>query len=163
MDLGRGGRPGLASVPVTEIREISADQTKLAAATLLELRPRWGTVDALVDFVDTDLRPRGYRLVGVFAGRDDSAVSVLGFREAWHSAWGHHLYVDDLITAATARGHGYADLLMVWAKQEASRLECEAVHLDSGVGADRAAAHRLYMRHHLHITAHHFTVQMDHH
>ncbi|WP_433658415.1 hypothetical protein ACQPW1_40870 [Nocardia sp. CA-128927] len=76
---------------MTEIREISADQTKLAAATLLELRPRWGTPDALVDFVDTDLRPRGYRLAGVFTGSDDSAVSVLGFREAWHSAWGHHL------------------------------------------------------------------------
>ncbi|MFI6047034.1 GNAT family N-acetyltransferase [Nocardia sp. NPDC051321] len=146
---------------MTEIREISADQTKLGAAALLELRPRWGTVDALVDFVDTDLRPRGYRLVGVFTEADDAAVSVLGFREASHSAWGHHLYVDDLITTPAARGHGHADLLMTWAKQEALRLNCEAVHLDSGVGPDRAPAHRLYMRHHLAITAHHFTVSAD--
>ncbi|PXX69086.1 acetyltransferase (GNAT) family protein [Nocardia tenerifensis] len=146
---------------MTEIREIGADQTKLAAATLLELRPRWGTSDALTHFVDTELRPRGYRLAGVFLPDDDSAVSVLGFREAWHTAWGHHLYVDDLITAATARGHGHADLLMSWAKQEARRLNCEAIHLDSGVGPDRAPAHRLYMRNHLSITAHHFTVQAD--
>ncbi|WP_405161295.1 GNAT family N-acetyltransferase [Nocardia sp. NBC_01499] len=143
---------------MTKIREISADQTKLGAATLLELRPRWGTTDALVEFVDTDLRPRGYRLAGVFIDGNDSAVAVMGFREAWHTAWGHHLYVDDLVTAATARGNGYGDLLMTWAKHEARRLNCEAVQLDSGVGPDRAAAHRLYMRHHLAITAHHFTV-----
>ncbi|WP_433658417.1 GNAT family N-acetyltransferase [Nocardia sp. CA-128927] len=69
--------------------------------------------------------------------------------------------MDDLITAATARGHGHADLLMTWAKQEAQRLNCEGVHLDSGVGPDRAAAHRLYMRHHLRISAHHFTVPTE--
>ncbi len=46
--------------------------------------------------------------------------------------------------------------LMHWAIAEAQRLEREAIHVDCGVGADRAAAHRLYVRNHLHITAHHF-------
>ena len=43
---------------------------------------------------------------------------------------------------------------------EGRRLGCEAVHLDSGVGSDRAAAHRLYMRHHLRISSHHFQLEL---
>ena len=39
---------------------------------------------------------------------------------------------------------------------EARRQGCAAVHLDSGVGQNRAAAHRLYMRHHYRIGCHHF-------
>jgi hypothetical protein len=45
---------------------------------------------------------------------------------------------------------------MDWLDQEAARLGCEGLHLDSGVAADRAPAHRLYMRHKLRISAHHF-------
>ncbi len=56
-------------------------------------------------------------------------------------------------------GHAVADMptLMRWVVVEAQRLNCEAIHLDSGVGADRAAAHRLYMRNRFDITAHHFS------
>ena len=75
-------------------------------------------------------------------------------------AWGHYLYVDDLSTVPAARGRGHADLLMAWVVDQARRLGCEAVHLDSGVGADRAAAHRLYMRHHLRISSHHFQLEL---
>ena len=123
---------------------------------MLTLRPRWQSADALVKFVDTRLRPAGYRLAGVFDTDPETAVSVIGFREAWSTAWGHHLYVDDVSTVPDARGRGHADALMRWVIAEAQRLNCEAIHLDSGVGADRAAAHRLYMRNHFAITAHHF-------
>lgn len=128
---------------------------------MLALRPRWQTAEALMEFIDTRLRPAGYRLAGVFENDPETAVSVIGFRESWSTAWAHHLYIDDLSTVADARGRGHADALMRWAIAEAGRLNCEAVHLDSGVGADRAAAHRLYMRHHLGITAHHFTHAID--
>ncbi|MGA8329664.1 MAG: GNAT family N-acetyltransferase [Mycobacterium sp.] len=72
-------------------------------------------------------------------------------------AWGHYLYVDDVSTLPNARGRGYADLLTRWVIEEALRLNCEAIHLDSGVGEERAAAHLLCMRNHLQITAHHFS------
>jgi hypothetical protein len=49
---------------------------------------------------------------------------------------------------------------MKWVIAEARRRNCEAVHLDSGVGSDRASAHRLYMRHHLQISAHHFSLEV---
>ncbi|UXA16056.1 N-acetyltransferase [Mycobacterium sp. SMC-4] len=145
---------------MVEVREILTGKTGEAADALLELRPRWKTPAALVDFVDSQLRPAGYRIVGAFEPGSAAASSALGFREAHSTAWGHYVYVDDLSTVSTARGRGHADLLLRWVIAEAQRLGCEAVHLDSGVGPDRAAAHRLYMRHHLQITSHHFTIEL---
>lgn len=145
---------------VTDIRELTEEQTKLGAEALLALRPRWETVDAIVELVDTRLRPAGYRLIGAIDDQSESAASVLGFRESWTSAWGHFLYIDDLSTLPAARGRGHADLLLRWVEDEAQRLGCESIHLDSGVGPDRASAHRLYMRHHLRISAHHFEVEL---
>ncbi|UGT43837.1 GNAT family N-acetyltransferase [Nocardia yamanashiensis] len=144
---------------MTEIRELPEGRTDLAAAALLELRPRWST-DTLVELIDERLRPAGYRLVGGFDGAHEFAVAALGFREAFNTAWGHHVYVDDVSTLPEARGHGHAEALLTWVIAEARRLGCEAVHLDSGVGAQRAAAHRLYMRNHFAITSHHFTLEL---
>jgi hypothetical protein len=39
---------------------------------------------------------------------------------------------------------------------EGRRLDCDQLHLDSGVGLDRADAHRLYLNPGLAIAAHHF-------
>lgn len=145
---------------MTNVREIEAGQTKLAADAMLALRPRWRTVDAVVSMIDMHLRPEGYQLVGVFEQDMDSALAVMGYRESRSSAWGHHLYIDDLFTLPEARGRGHADLLMRWVRDAARRLGCEAINLDSGVNADRAPAHRLYMRHQMVITAHHFTAKV---
>jgi GNAT superfamily N-acetyltransferase len=140
------------------VREIGAGETALGAAAMLGLRPRWETASGMVNLIDTRLRPAGYRLVGVFESAAEPAVAVMGFRESWSTSWGHNVYVDDLFTVPGARGSGHADRLMRWVKDEAHRLGCEAVHLDSGVNPDRAPAHRLYMRHRMAITAHHFSV-----
>jgi GNAT superfamily N-acetyltransferase len=123
---------------------------------MLELRPRWETAAAIVDFIDDSLRPAGYRLIGAFDGQESDALAVAGFREVRALAWGHYLYVDDVSTVPRARRSGHAERLMSWLTEEARRLGCEGLHLDSGVAADRAPAHRLYMRHGLRISAHHF-------
>ncbi|KAA0108746.1 N-acetyltransferase [Mycolicibacterium sp. P1-5] len=141
---------------MAEVSEIYAGQTRRAATAMLTLRPRWQSAEALMEFIDGRLRPNGYRLAGVFNDDLEAAVSVIGCRESWSTAWGHHLYVNDLSTIPDARGRGHADSLIRWVLAEALRLNCEAIHLDSGVGADRAAAHRLYMRNNFAITAHHF-------
>jgi GNAT superfamily N-acetyltransferase len=141
---------------VINIREIPKGVTELAAETMLALRPRWSNPAELTEVIDTQLRPRGYRLVGAFRGDEGHAVAVAGFREMITLAWGHHLYVDDLSTLPSERGQGHADRLMTWLEEEGRRLGCESLHLDSGVGPDRAPAHRLYMRHKLRISSHHF-------
>lgn len=144
---------------VAELVEIGADETDRAGAALRALRPRFASAEAVVALVDEHLRPAGYRLVGVFEdGRD--ALSVIGFHQAWSTAWGKHIYVGDLSTLPHARGRGYASMLLDWVVAEARRLGCEAVHLDSGVGADRATAHRLYMRHGFRISSHHFVLAL---
>lgn len=52
--------------------------------------------------------------------------------------------IDDVSTVAAARGHGHADALMQWVIGEAQRRNCEAVHLDSGIGSDsRVGASRV--------------------
>lgn len=145
---------------MVELREIGPGDTVQAAEAMLELRPRWGEAAAIVGFIDGTLRLAGYRLVGAFEQAADAAVSVAGFREVRSTAWGHYVYVDDVSTLPAARGRGHADALMQWVIDEAQRLGCESVHLDSGVGADRAPAHRLYMRHHLRISAHHFALDL---
>jgi GNAT superfamily N-acetyltransferase len=145
---------------MVSVREIGEGETALAATAMLGLRPRWQTADAVVNLIDTRLRPAGYRLVGAFESASEPAAAVMGFRESWSTSWGHNMYVDDLFTVPDARGRGHADRLLDWAKDEARRLGCEVVHLDSGVSPDRAPAHRLYMRHRMAITAHHFSLEM---
>jgi GNAT superfamily N-acetyltransferase len=140
---------------VAELREIPEGRTELAVDALAELRPRWPDAEAMTQHIDRRLRPAGYRLVGVF-GSGTNALAVAGFRQCHGLAWGHYLYVDDLVTSEAHRGAGHAGRLLVWLEAEASRLGCEALHLDSGVGPDRAAAHRLYMSRHLRISAYHF-------
>jgi GNAT superfamily N-acetyltransferase len=57
------------------------------------------------------------------------------------------------------RGHGRA--LLRWLLEEAGRQGCDQLHLDSGVGLDRADAHRLYLNAGMVISAHHFTRQVQ--
>jgi hypothetical protein len=72
---------------VIEVREIQSGSTAQAAPAMLELRPRWETAEALVDFIDDALRPTGYRIVGVLDDRESEALAVAGFREVRSLAW----------------------------------------------------------------------------
>ena len=140
---------------MSDVRELQAGESHLAAAALLELRPDIGTPWALAERVERQ-RAAGYRLVASFEPGVDDAAAVAGFRLAEGLAWGRHVYVDDLVTRAALRGRGHADAVMAWVADEARRLGCEQLHLDSGVGPDRADAHRFYFRHGMRIVSYHF-------
>ena len=139
-----------------EVRELPAGETARAARALLELRPSYGPPDRLVGRVDDVLRPGGYRLAGSFEPGADDASAAAGFRVVEMLAWGRAVYIDDLVTLPDARGRGHADALFTWIEEEADRLGCDQLHLDSGVGPDRADAHRFYFRHGLRIVSFHF-------
>lgn len=142
---------------MTVLREINAGSTEHAVPALRSLRPNLepGT---LINTIDGQLRPAGYRLVGVFNGEHDDlpASAIAGFRATYALVRGLHLVVDEMATLPAHQGRGYAGQLVDWLKAEGRRLGCGELHLDSAVGDDRAAAHRLYHRHHLKISAHHF-------
>lgn len=142
------------------VRELGPGETALAARTLLELRPGLGTPEALVRQVDERQRAAGYRLVAAFDAGSEEALAVAGFRINEYLAWGRHMYVDDLVTAAEHRGRGLADRLFAWLEKEARRSGCTQFHLDSGVGEDREDAHRFYFRHGLRIASYHFVREL---
>jgi GNAT superfamily N-acetyltransferase len=139
-----------------ELREIVPPDTALAFPAMRELRPQFADEAAFVERVDGVQRDEGYRLVGVFEDETLHAVAAAGFRVGHMLAWGRFLYVDDLSTVPEARRRGYGMQLLEWLREEAERLGCDQLHLDSGVGADRTDAHRLYFNAGLAISSFHF-------
>lgn len=138
------------------IRELRKGETHLAHAAMSALRSHYADERRFVAYVDDTLRPEGFRLVGAFAEGREPAAAVAGFRVGHNLAWGRFLYVDDLSTAPEARRQGHAGALLDWLTQEARKLGCEQLHLDSATRPERFDAHRLYYNHRLAIYAHHF-------
>lgn len=126
-----------------------------------ELRSAFTDRDVFVTQVDALQRPEGYRLVGMLPGEEEYAVTVAGFRVATSLSWGRHVYIDDVSTMASARGQGFAGQLLRWIQEEAERLGCIEIHLDSGVGPTRYAAHRRYLNSGYSINARHFIKSLE--
>src|ERR1700674_3074324 len=139
------------------IRELPVGETHLAYKAMFELRPAVGDEAAFVKRVDAVQRPEGYRLVASFVEGDIHAVAAAGFRVVHYLFWGDTLYCDDLGTLTANRGKGHAGKLIDWMIEEARRLGCGEFHLDSGPGADRIDAHRLYFNKGMRISAYHFS------
>jgi GNAT superfamily N-acetyltransferase len=140
--------------PASEIRELLPPETALAFAAMRELRTNFSDERSFVRQVDEVQRPQGYRLAAAFESGASEPSAVAGFRSCHSLAWGHYLYVDDLSTRSTERRRGHARALLEWLIEEGKRL-------DSGVGIDRADAHRLYLNAGLVISAHHFARYVD--
>lgn len=138
------------------IREVVPPHTGTTFQAMRSLRTDLADEAAFVRAVDELQRAEGYRLLGAFEEGARDASAVAGFRVAHHLAWGHFLYVADLGTLPEARRRGHARALLDWLHEEARRLGCDQMHLDSGVGAHRADAHRLYLNAGFVISAHHF-------
>jgi GNAT superfamily N-acetyltransferase len=138
------------------IRELLAPETGLAFHAMRGLRTDLANEASFVRQVDEVQRAEGYRLIGAFEEGVATAVATAGFRVGHHLAWGHFLYVADLATLPEARRRGHARALLEWLLEEADRLGCEQFRLESGVGIERADAHRLYLNTGMVISAHHF-------
>lgn len=138
------------------VRELPPAETRLAFLAMQALRTDLADEQSFVRQVDEIQRPEGYRLLGAFEEGGSEAVAVAGFRAGHSLAWGHYLYVDDLSTLPEARRRGHGRALLEWLLEEGRRLGCDQLHLDSGVGLDRADAHRLYLNAGMVIASHHF-------
>lgn len=130
-----------------------------------ELRPQLVAAE-FVERVRRQASQSGYQLASLTSNDATDAINdapigvkaLAGFRLSESLSWGKFLYVDDLITTASARSQGYGELLLEWLFEYARTHQCEQLHLDSGV--QRFGAHRFYMRHRLQIVAHHFSVNL---
>ena len=120
-------------------------------AVMKQLRPHLNQ-DAFFTAVRR-MQKQSYRLVGVF---DPDLRAVAGYRQMEMLAMGTVLYVDDLVTASEHRSKGYGGRLLEWLLEEARRLDCAYLELDSGV--KRLDAHRFYARCGLEKAAFHFSI-----
>jgi GNAT superfamily N-acetyltransferase len=117
---------------------------------MIELRPH-RTVDELRTMLLEQMK-NGFQVA--YAGDEDHAFAVAGFRTLDMLFSGKTLYVDDLVTHSDHRKKGYAGMLMKWLIRYAKENKYDHFSLDSG--HQRKDAHRLYLNHGLDITAHHF-------
>lgn len=141
----------------TVVKELAGPDIALAYDAMLILRPHIGNLNRFRQQVEHQ-RADGYRLVGTFNEPVAPASAVAGFRVINTLAWGRCLYVDDLSTLPAERRGGHATTLLRWLQHEASRVGCDALHLDSNIGAHRSAAHRVYLKAGMAITSLHFAM-----
>ena len=140
----------------TDIRTITTDAPLRAIWPLVaQLRPHLDEDR----FVSQTLRQFGQGFCATALYVDDVPRAFAGWRVLEFLAIGKHVYVDDLVTDATARSHGHGKLLLDWLKAEAKRLGCVRLQLDSGT--QRKDAHAFYLREGLRIESFHFGIALD--
>jgi GNAT superfamily N-acetyltransferase len=110
------------------------------------------------DFVSRVRRQEagGYRIA--FLEDDGIVRAVAGFRYYDNLHSGRVLYVDDLVTDATARSKGYGKQILDWLVAQARDAGCQTFELDSGV--QRFDAHRFYLANRMIISSHHFKLAL---
>jgi len=92
-------------------------------------------------FVDEIRRQQrdGYELIGGFD--DGRLVTLAGIRRSHTLSRGEHLFVDDLVTDESVRGHGYGREMMGWLSALARTERIPRIYLDS-----RSTARGFYER-----------------
>lgn len=132
----------------------SREQIALCFDVFKELRPHLDK-DTFIEQVVRQQK-QSYSIVGVMV--DGRVVSAAGFRYTECLAWGKALYVDDLSTLPSSRGHGHAAMLIDWLIDQAKINGCNGLHLDTG--HQRYSAHKLYLKKGLNIVAHHLSLDL---
>lgn len=90
---------------------------------------------------------------------DPEVRAVANYRLMRMFATGYILYVDDLITDSSPRSKGYGKAILHWLKEEARRLGCNYLELDSGLV--RKDAHRFYRDNGMDEVGLHFSIPVD--
>jgi GNAT superfamily N-acetyltransferase len=98
----------------------------------------------------------GYQLV--YLECDGVILSVAGFRVQTMLSSGKTLYVDDLVTDASARSQGHGEAMLQWLISLAREAGCDTFSLDSGT--QRKDAHAFYLRQRMRISSFHFDLPL---
>ena len=110
-------------------------------AVMKELRPH---LAGEADFLQrvARMRSQNYRLLA--AWEDGHVVALAGYRLQESLVYGKFLYVDDLVTAETARGRRWGALLLDALTIMAQQSACMRLALDTAVS--NSLAQRFYFR-----------------
>lgn len=115
-----------------------------------ELRPHLRSEDELVERWRLQTR-EGFQIIYIPDG--NTVLAAAGYRFLNTLAWGHVLYIDDLVAIAESHKMGFGTALLQYLQEEARRKNCDAVHLDTGY--QRHRAHLAYLRNGFHFDCHH--------
>ena len=122
------------------------------AEVLLQLRPQYDLQGLKVQIEKQ--QEAGYQIA--YVKQSEEILCVAGFVVGEKLAWGKYIYIDDLVTNEASRSTGAGSLIINWFKQYAKEIDCQQLHLDSGV--QRFSAHRFYLRERFDIGSHHFSI-----
>ena len=120
-----------------------------------ELRPHIESED---EFVRRWHRQSGEGYQIAYVRGEDGVVAAAGYRFLTTMAWGHILYIDDLVATELSQGKGLGTLLLRFLQKAARDRGCAAVHLDTGY--QRHRAHRAYLRNGFLMHCHHMSWQV---
>lgn len=113
-----------------------------------------------VTFVERIRRQQSQGYLLATLGAERIVRAAAGYRILENLIYGKFMYVDDLVTDQADRSKGFGQALFGWLVEEANRLECDYLVLDSGV--NNYGAHRFYLRNRMDITAHRFSLKLTH-
>lgn len=84
----------------------------------------------------------GYQLIALQEG--ERVLALAGFRVQENLVHGRFLYVDDLVTDASLRSHGYGEILISFLKNRTQELACSKLVLDTALS--NSLGQRFYFR-----------------
>lgn len=129
------------STPVELRHAVSDAEIAACFPVMRELRTHLVDAAEMVDRVRRQHADR-YRLLAAWRGRE--AVGLAGYRLTENLIHGRFVYVDDLVVREDERRGGLGAQLLDAVKEEARRLGCAKLVLDTAIG--NALGQRFYFR-----------------
>ena len=136
-------------------RAVTDEEVTDCFDVMVELRPHLKRENFL--HTVREMEKDGYQLA--YIADNGQVVAAAGYRVATNLFMGRHLYVDDLVTAASARSQGYGKQMIDWLRNRALEAGCSYFHLDSGT--HRGQAHKFYFKQGFTIASYHFSEQLS--
>jgi ribosomal protein S18 acetylase RimI-like enzyme len=128
--------------PAMKLQELDDPLLRRAGFELMrELRPHLTDETAFGEQIARQYT-HGYRLLGAYIG--ERIVGLIGYREMENLLYGRFVYVDDLVIDTGERQRGLGAFLITAARNDATRLGCQHLVLDTGL--HMALAQRFYFR-----------------
>ncbi len=117
------------------------EDLRLCWPVMRELRPQLDSADVMIERINR-MSQQGYRLLALWDGADVMAIG--GYRVQENLIYGRFLYLDDLVTRASARGERWGERVIVEVSRLAKQAGCAKLVLDTGLS--NALAQRFYFR-----------------
>jgi GNAT superfamily N-acetyltransferase len=104
-----------------------------------------------------EMKDTGYQCIAAYEG--EKLVASVGFWIGVRFYCGKYMYVNNFVVSSDERAKGIGSQIMLWLEEEAKRLKCKAVVLDSYV--TNSAAHKFYFEKGYVISNFHFKKDME--